>query len=274
MHDNDGYWHVEISAGRDINPGDTLMEERPLFSLAAPNNRKLDPYDRDIRLTQDIVETKSAKRQAEIDNRKHHADQEIAAMNPNAWIIFNSLALGGLDTGFENINRLLANTFQTEGPAQQHAQVGHPAPDCYRLFENISRINHSCRPNAVFDWDNARFVGTVRALKTLSPGDEVTLNYIDAKNSIKTKDERLAAIAAWYGFDCACELCSKAAVASNKHRAELMELYQYLTIDRCHDKGGTNCKSIAASSFPTQKAHRYCELLEREKIVDDRLMWG
>merc|ERR1712073_245996 len=41
------------------------------------------------------------------------------------------------------------------------------------LFLKISRINHSCRPNAHWTWDEAKKKLVVRSLRDLSAGEEI-----------------------------------------------------------------------------------------------------
>ena len=45
------------------------------------------------------------------------------------------------------------------------------------VFENISRINHSCASNATFTWFSKSQAAEVRATQPIKAGDEITINY-------------------------------------------------------------------------------------------------
>ncbi|KAH9019791.1 hypothetical protein EDB84DRAFT_1516300 [Lactarius hengduanensis] len=78
----------------------------------------------------------------------------------------------------------------------------------------ISRINHSCAPNALFRWNEELFAAEVRALRPIRRGEEVTIGHA-------SRQERLRDA---YGFTCTCELCARPAPAralSDGLRAQL-----------------------------------------------------
>lgn len=74
------------------------------------------------------------------------------------------------------------------------------------VFANISRINHSCRPNVHHFWSADKKMELVHALKEISPGEEIFTSYIDL---YATRDERRARLKESFGFECQCELCSE-----------------------------------------------------------------
>lgn len=74
------------------------------------------------------------------------------------------------------------------------------------VFANISRINHSCRPNVHHFWSADKKMELVHALKEISPGEEIFNSYIDL---YATRDERRAKLKESFGFECRCELCSE-----------------------------------------------------------------
>ena len=75
---------------------------------------------------------------------------------------------------------------------------------CCGLYIKTSRINHSCAPNAVYNCSNGSFSKQVRALRSISKGEEISISYTD-----KFWQERVirqAELAEW-GFHCHCEVC-------------------------------------------------------------------
>jgi hypothetical protein len=79
------------------------------------------------------------------------------------------------------------------------------------VFRKISRLNHSCEPNAVFVWDPDTETATVSATRTIATGAEVLINY-GAKGS---RDDRQRHLKKCFGFDCECPRCCSEAAARN-----------------------------------------------------------
>jgi hypothetical protein len=85
----------------------------------------------------------------------------------------------------------------------------------------ISRINHSCAPNALFRWNEEMFAAEVRALRPIARGEEVTMCYVPELEGYASRQARLRDA---YGFTCTCELCARPAPAralSDARRAQL-----------------------------------------------------
>ncbi|ESZ94859.1 hypothetical protein SBOR_4735 [Sclerotinia borealis F-4128] len=73
------------------------------------------------------------------------------------------------------------------------------------VFLNACRINHSCRENAVVNWnDNIKRL-TVTASKDISKDEEITIYYIELRNHRKA---RRAILLKDFKFECECSLCS------------------------------------------------------------------
>jgi len=72
------------------------------------------------------------------------------------------------------------------------------------LFIKISRINHSCEPNACYN-NNGCFEKEVTALRTISEGEEITISYIT--NNWEVRGIRQQELSCWR-FTCSCQVCS------------------------------------------------------------------
>lgn len=86
-----------------------------------------------------------------------------------------------------NSSRIVTSTFDPLGLA---------------LDPKSSSINHSCEPNAVVVFDGPRL--SVRALKALKAGEEVSISYIDSSAPYGV---RQAELKDQYFFTCHCEKC-------------------------------------------------------------------
>ncbi|EHL01305.1 putative SET domain-containing protein 5 [Glarea lozoyensis 74030] len=135
---------------------------------------------------------------------------------------------------------------------------------CGGVFENISRINHGCLPNAVQNWNG--LLGeegeeTVYAIKDIKEGEEITTSYLSGG----TSKERRAVLKQSFGFDCTCKLCDSDE-ADLKASDERLSRIQELHID---------IGDSETVRHDPEKALGYCkellEILEVEGIKDDRV---
>jgi hypothetical protein len=67
-------------------------------------------------------------------------------------------------------------------------------------------MNHDCRPNAHYFFDPKTMVQHVHALRTLMPGEEISISYIDPAQE---REDRLKSLHLSWGFDCSCSACTQ-----------------------------------------------------------------
>ena len=75
------------------------------------------------------------------------------------------------------------------------------------VFFNNSGISHSCRPNAIFDWQDN--FGMVRAITTIDIGEEIVLDRLPVPDELKwaTTNHRQDYIRDKYDYKCRCHDC-------------------------------------------------------------------
>ncbi|KAG5643743.1 hypothetical protein DXG03_009677 [Asterophora parasitica] len=101
----------------------------------------------------------------------------------------------------EGIVRTNALGIQLEVP-----DVPNPELTTHRaVFLNTSRCNHSCGPNARWEWDTNTFSLYLTAVRPIRKGEEITIQYIACTQSRK---ERHATLHSLYNFTCACKYCA------------------------------------------------------------------
>ncbi|KAG1930281.1 histone-lysine N-methyltransferase SMYD1b isoform X2 [Pimephales promelas] len=71
------------------------------------------------------------------------------------------------------------------------------------LFPNLCLVNHDCWPNCTVILNNGKI--ELRALGKISPGEEVTVSYVDYLN---LSEDRRRLLKQQYYFDCTCEHCT------------------------------------------------------------------
>ena len=103
------------------------------------------------------------------------------------------------------------------------------------LFEKLSRVNHSCRPNSERCWDSDRGAETLYALRDIETGEELTVAYLDTAEMIRT--ERQDVISASWRFECKCECCSLTGAelkASNDRRSFIKKVEEEVPLVPAH----------------------------------------
>ncbi|OCH89503.1 hypothetical protein OBBRIDRAFT_732523 [Obba rivulosa] len=84
------------------------------------------------------------------------------------------------------------------------ALPGHDGA-CLAVFKEISRVNHSCRPNAVYSWHLTSFTGQLRALQPIKKGKQIFITYLGID---QPRANRQRAMLDKFKFKCKCGACS------------------------------------------------------------------
>jgi hypothetical protein len=71
------------------------------------------------------------------------------------------------------------------------------------VFENISRVNHSCSPNPLHSWNPIFGEETVYGVRAIKKGEENSLSY----HASGPTQVRNGILKEGFGFDCTCVLC-------------------------------------------------------------------
>ena len=115
--------------------------------------------------------------------------------------------------------------------------------NCFRvgqgggIFLRASRINHSCTPNANFDWNANIRRETVRAIIDIPANEEITISYCMPYTDRYHRQKKLEA----YGFDCTCTPCAQDTAtgsASEARRCRMAELHREITKFRDDSRSG------------------------------------
>ncbi|KAL6154239.1 hypothetical protein ACJQWK_01835 [Exserohilum turcicum] len=73
------------------------------------------------------------------------------------------------------------------------------------VMPEIAMMNHDCRPNAAYFFDQNTMAQYVHAIRPINPGEEITITYIDNE---KPRARRMAKLHLNWGFTCSCSACS------------------------------------------------------------------
>ncbi|TDL17417.1 SET domain-containing protein [Rickenella mellea] len=166
---------------RAIAAGETICIERPVLisPSALPSHKECPLEDR----LQDIYQTMLGV----LDPGAVTAIMSLSNCKPvtkDSW----SRLRGIIDT----------NTLYCSFPQSQYL------PHYGGVFLDMSRCNHSCAPNATWDWDHCSLSMEFRALRPIREGEEITISYLCPW---KSRSERQKELKTKYNFSCTCPAC-------------------------------------------------------------------
>jgi hypothetical protein len=168
-----------VFAAHDLEIGDIVMRESPIITIQPPKVAKGDPYPMTAitKLVRKEFEELSSFAQEEVLSLTYHSTAIEKETMDELGIIFRT------------------NAYNTG--------------DRIGLFPKIARINHGCRPNTSYYWNeklNKRIVYVTRKIKA---GEEFFVSYISL---LLTQEERQKQLDR-YGFKCHCEACAQGQAA-------------------------------------------------------------
>ncbi|KAK4890730.1 hypothetical protein LTR27_010549 [Elasticomyces elasticus] len=121
--------------------------------------------------------------------------------------------------GYSTIYRIFrTNAFQAGG--------------LYTLLLGISRVNHSCHPNAIVQFSDAQQHASLVAKKPIAEGEEISISYKEQDLASMVTYARRTLLEHTNGFWCICSLCQSIgdpARLSNMRRQLMNGLYQPLS---------------------------------------------
>ncbi|KAL8794985.1 MAG: hypothetical protein Q9182_007575 [Xanthomendoza sp. 2 TL-2023] len=170
-----------------------------------------------------------------------------------------------------DVGKFQINNFQmTVHPTRNTSQQG--------IFLNASKFNHSCVPNAYFNWNPALGCLTVFTTRGISGGEEILINY-QHPNAYKSRAERRQSLQEAYYFECNCITCRDGPdLASNEElRTRMRDLDG--RIQASDDSTPTRCENIrrllgllkaAGITYP-QNAELNGQLAESWKELMDQI---
>ncbi len=141
-----------------------------------------------------------------------------------------------------------------------------------RIYNCICRANNSCRPNAIFSYNEERNEATLRALRPIAAGDEVFTEYQGeptmALRRVEARNEHFRAV---YGFtyDCpACTLPERGEDSKRRYRAgQLLASIE-------HELTPNNGGSEAGRLQRLRRADKYIGLLQELHVCDYKLAFA
>ncbi|KAF2650783.1 SET domain-containing protein [Lophiostoma macrostomum CBS 122681] len=134
------------------------------------------------------------------------------------------------------------------------------------LFPKIARINHSCRPNTSYFWNEQLNRRIVYATRPIGVGEEIFVSYIPLLQTSTERQKRLDQ----YGFKCTCAACAAdthSQKSSDRRRVEIRQsiniLEEHSAIDVPGIVAGKRKLQILAS-----ESRQLVDAVEEEEVAD------
>ncbi|WWC86001.1 uncharacterized protein L201_000872 [Kwoniella dendrophila CBS 6074] len=123
------------------------------------------------------------------------------------------------------------------------------------LCEVICRMNHSCKANAQYFWDDQKGLEVCYAIMDIPKGEEITVCYSEITSGRPLRHD----VHIQHGFNCQCKACTTSSpeqlAQSDKNREELCEI-----IDETPTLLQTN------GTIAIKRAKRSLELIKIEEL--------
>lgn len=142
------------------------------------------------------------------------------------------------------------------------------------LFNDISRVNHSCRPNAFWAWNEERSEGTLFAIDNIPNNAEILIEYTaDTKPSFKNGQGRRDLLNRSYNFRCDCGACNAAGQINRRNQADdQARLQAQQLLSEIQDEQPRQGESVARAVLRRlQSTNTYITLLGTLQIRDTKL---
>ncbi|KAK0708636.1 hypothetical protein B0H67DRAFT_557070 [Lasiosphaeris hirsuta] len=193
-----------------------------------------------IRIGQCIVEEKPLLQyplDKQLPDLQEEIEKTIDAMPDATKEEWQSLTLGDQGLDIEHPMATMAKAFALPS-----------AHGFGAVFSTISLVNHHCSPNAHYNWDAERGVGTLYSGHKIEAGKEITVSYVDYREPYH---RRWRAVKRRFDFECNCDTCqlvgSEAGQLSDGRRTLIQRLFEGVRneqrikemsgqcLDDCHD---------------------------------------
>ncbi|KAK5693051.1 hypothetical protein LTR97_010527 [Elasticomyces elasticus] len=212
---------VALQAKRRIGPGELIHAEEPLlewpailtdvlskdFLLSSNRERNL---QNGAKTLASLLATKKISKEVIKELKLLHGEPPIDDYRENSPSDSDSTSsLRSNEERNERVQELLPklsrNAF-THVELKEGVEYG-----VTRVFKELSRANHSCRPNAVVEWDPVLLKGTLYALSEIQTAQDIEVDYLgNTKDTLQAGAERRKILLEQYGFVCTCPACGPA----------------------------------------------------------------
>jgi hypothetical protein len=146
--------------------------------------------------------------------------------------------------------------------------LGSRSPIQQAVFRRISRINHSCVPNAQGNFHDTLGSLNVHATRDIQVGEELTLNYLQEEGAVR--ESRQSRLLSGYGFTCDCPACDLTSSRGQLGEENRLQMHQKLAAFAGASEG-TGDSITHKLNIELQTILSFILLLEGEKVAGREL---
>ncbi|KAJ6497681.1 hypothetical protein C8R45DRAFT_1211525 [Mycena sanguinolenta] len=199
---------------RALKMGDLILCERPLFVGA-----------REMVLPMPPSLAREQLRQYQLQKAEELFEGSLDRMRPEAKAAFMALCNCHKDKKDANDPLFgcgpLLGIVNTNGLSLDGLRPGMPdETKTYSVVcKHMSRLNHSCSPNTMPQFDDPSFSCRLYAVRDIAAGEELTYKYISTEDVLRPAAARQAALKSVYDFVCSCSACEDPSVSDPRRAA-------------------------------------------------------
>ncbi|KAI0785811.1 hypothetical protein C8Q75DRAFT_774654 [Abortiporus biennis] len=185
-----------LIATQQLEMGDLILAERPFIIIpacwpVALSQADMIKYQRDVFREQENMLKRLLDRMDPADRAAFMTLDNCLEEGARSGPILDRIHTNSFGIHFDDEG---SNDFMKDGEVRMYSVVG----------KDISRVNHSCCPNAMFNFDKPSFSMELRAVRGIRKGEEITVCY--HTGDIEPTAERQKLVAP-YRFTCTCPAC-------------------------------------------------------------------
>ena len=229
-----------VFAAHNLETGSIIMRETPIITIKPPDHTPGTGYPMS-KISQLV--------HAEYNNLSKEEQEEVLSLTYS--VLQNDIAKYG--TNLDILGLIFRNNAYDTG-----SEIG--------LFPKIARINHSCRPNAAYYWNEKLNKRLVYATRDIEEGEEIFVSFISLLMTRKERQKKLAR----YGFTCTCPACSldpKHVHRSDKSRTDIHEAIQAFS-SQMNLTAPTHPSEIKKARRSAKSSLKLTKLVKQEELAD------
>jgi hypothetical protein len=133
------------------------------------------------------------------------------------------------------------------------------------VFPSISRINHSCVPNAQGNFHEGSGKFNIHAIREIDADEELTLNYLHEHGAVRESRQRR--LLEGYGFGCDCPACDLSLERGMEGETARLEMQKSLA----EYAKGISEGDVESPEKELRMIQQFVTLLERDRIAGREL---
>ncbi|KAF8995749.1 hypothetical protein BDQ17DRAFT_1430141 [Cyathus striatus] len=185
-------------ATRPLKVGDLILIERPLMVL--PINTDLSGVDECPELFRNVLKQVQGSKATPMGIMEPMLEVAFGRMTKENQEAFLALANAHTNDGTTRLSAIWrTNTFAIS----DIGELGDENDQYGMVLKEMSRINHSCRPNCTYSFDTASFSFELRVSRAIAQGEEIFFCYCEPNVPTVQRQAELKP----YGFSCTCLSC-------------------------------------------------------------------